>query len=376
MNMLANLTIHRQSPLGSGSLPSDTVANLRGDVKAITTRSGVAYEGPSIPPTSSSLPKEVEQEPEVTRDKVQTTSSESTVHVHPLVVRDPIPEPEVVPKPNLKPLIPYPSRLNNQKLQEKTNNQMMNLLSNKEKLFELASTPLNENCSALLLKKLPEKLGDLSKFLIPCDFPELVECLALADLGASIDLMPLSVWKKLSLLDLTPTRMTLELANRSVAYLFGVAKDVFVKVGKFHFLADFVVVDYDVDPRVPLILETFLEDGTSINRYVACEEYAQEVLGFLDSSTRRDFILQEIETFPHTPDKPSTLDDDYYDTEGDILYLEKFLNEDPSPNLPPMKNEDLKEVNVTMTKPFDQRTSGTRAQGFTSSSRICILRRN
>ncbi|GJV50173.1 reverse transcriptase domain-containing protein [Tanacetum coccineum] len=128
------------------------------------------------------------------------------------------------------------------------------LLSNKEKLFKLANTPLNENCSAVLLKKLPEKLGDPGKFLIPCDFPELDECLALADLGASINLMPLSVWKQLSLLELTSTRMTLELADRSTVHPKGFAEDVFVKVGKFHFPADFVVVDYDVDPRVPLIL--------------------------------------------------------------------------------------------------------------------------
>ncbi|GJR19746.1 reverse transcriptase domain-containing protein [Tanacetum coccineum] len=87
------------------------------------------------------------------------------------------------------------------------------LLSNKEKLFELAKTPLNENCSAVLLKKLPEKLRDPGKFLIPCDFPELDECLALADLGASINLMPLSVWKQLSLPELTTTRMTLELVG-------------------------------------------------------------------------------------------------------------------------------------------------------------------
>nr|GEY18648.1 putative retrotransposon protein [Tanacetum cinerariifolium] len=122
MNMLTNLTMQRQSPSGSGSLLCDTVANPRGDVKAITTRSGVVYEGPSIPPTSSSLPKEVEREPEATKDKVQTTSSGSTVHVQPPVVQVPILEPEVVPKPNPKPSIPYPSRLNNQKLQEKMNN--------------------------------------------------------------------------------------------------------------------------------------------------------------------------------------------------------------------------------------------------------------
>nr|GFD10516.1 reverse transcriptase domain-containing protein [Tanacetum cinerariifolium] len=150
---------------------------------------------------------------------------------------------DVAPKPNPKSSIPYPSRLNGQKLHEKANNQMLkffqifqrlhfdisfvdallhmpkfastfkSLLSNKENFFELASTLLNENCLAKILKKLPEKLGDPGKFLIPCDFPELEECLALADLGASINLMPLSVWKKLSFPELTPTRINLELTN-------------------------------------------------------------------------------------------------------------------------------------------------------------------
>ncbi|GKB42301.1 reverse transcriptase domain-containing protein [Tanacetum coccineum] len=168
---------------------------------------------------------------------------DGTAHVQPSVVQDPIPEPEVSPKPKPKPSIPYPSRLNNQKLREKANNQILkflqifqrlhfnisfvdallhmpkfastfkSLLSNKEKLFELANTLLNENCSAVLLKQLPEKLGDPGKFLILCDFPEQDECLALADLGASINLMPLSVWRKLSLPELTPTRMILELAD-------------------------------------------------------------------------------------------------------------------------------------------------------------------
>ncbi|GKC26923.1 reverse transcriptase domain-containing protein [Tanacetum coccineum] len=160
-----------------------------------------------------------------------------------------------------------------------------------EKLFKLANTPLNENCSAVLLKKLPEKLGDPGRFLIPCDFSELVECLALADLGASINLMPFSVWNKLSLPELTPTRMTLELANRSVAYPVGVAEDVIVKVGKFHFLADLVVVDYDVDPRVPLILgRPFLRTTRALIDYgnesinminfidITCEDHFPEVL--------------------------------------------------------------------------------------------------
>ncbi|GJS33048.1 reverse transcriptase domain-containing protein [Tanacetum coccineum] len=440
MNILTN--IQNQNSSSSGSLSSNTVANPRGDLKAITTQSGVAYDGPTIPPIPSLLSKEVERETEVTKDKVQNISLGSTAYVQPPVVQDPIPEPEVAPKPKHKLSIPYPSRLKDQKLCEKANNQMLkflqifqrlhfdisfadallhmpkfasmfkSLLSNKEKLFELANTPLNENCSTMLLKKLPEKLGDPGKFLIPCDFPELDECLALADLGASINLMPLSVWKQLSLSELTSARTTLELADRSVAHPKGVAEDIFLKVGKFYFLADFIVVDYDVDPRVPLILErpflrtaralidvygeelTFRVDDEVItfkvgqtSRYsrnyemvnqvnvieVACEEYAQEVLGFSDSSTNGNptpsdpiiassslsftpfeggyFILEEIETFICTLEELSNLDDDYYYTEGNILYLEKLLNEDPSLTRPPTKNDDLKQVDVTMTKP-------------------------
>ncbi|GKA45184.1 reverse transcriptase domain-containing protein, partial [Tanacetum coccineum] len=86
------------------------------------------------------------------------------------------------------------------------------------------------------------------------DFPEMDECLALADLGASINLMPLSVWEKLNLPYLTKTRMILELADRTISTPTGIAEDVFVKVGTFFFPADFVVVDYIADPRVPLIL--------------------------------------------------------------------------------------------------------------------------
>nr|GEY92240.1 reverse transcriptase domain-containing protein [Tanacetum cinerariifolium] len=117
----------------------------------------------------------------------------------------------------------------------------------------------------MLLKKLLEKLGDPGKFLIPCDFPGMDVCHALADLGASINLMPLSIWKKLSLPKLTPTRMTLELADRSITRPKGVAKDVFVKVGKFHFSTDFVVVDFEADPWVPLILgRSFLRIGRAL----------------------------------------------------------------------------------------------------------------
>nr|GEU96430.1 reverse transcriptase domain-containing protein [Tanacetum cinerariifolium] len=127
------------------------------------------------------------------------------------------------------------------------------LLSNKEKLLELANTPLNENCSAVTLNKSPEKLRDPGKFLIPCGFSEL-NCKALPDLGASINLMPLSIWKNLGLPELISIRITLELANRAIYTPAGIARDVFVPVGKFRFLADFVIVDYESDPRVPLIL--------------------------------------------------------------------------------------------------------------------------
>ncbi|GKB49197.1 reverse transcriptase domain-containing protein [Tanacetum coccineum] len=259
------------------------------------------------------------------------------------------------------------------------------LLSNKEKLFELANTLLNENCSTVLLKKLPEKLRYPDKFLIPCDFPELDECLALADLGASINLIPLSIWKKLSLPKLTPTRMTLELANRSVAYPIGVSEDVFVKVGKFYFSADIVVVDYDVDPRVPLIIgRPFLRTARALidvqgeeltlrvndeaitfnvgytSRY--SDRYDDESVNRIDvidvtypiittSSPSLtlfeggDFILEEIEAFLTSDSIPPRIDDADFDPEGDILLLEKLLNDDPSSPLPP-KELDFEELKI------------------------------
>ncbi|GKC45209.1 hypothetical protein Tco_1062931 [Tanacetum coccineum] len=100
--------MQNQNSLGSGSLPSNTITNPRGDVKAITIQSGVAYDRPTIPPTPYPLPKEVERETETTKDKVQTTSLGSTTHVQPPVVQDPILKSEVVLKPKPKLSIPYP----------------------------------------------------------------------------------------------------------------------------------------------------------------------------------------------------------------------------------------------------------------------------
>nr|GEU30415.1 reverse transcriptase domain-containing protein [Tanacetum cinerariifolium] len=205
----------------------------------------------------------------------------------------------------------------------------------------------------------------------------------------------------LSLPELSPMCMTLELADRSISRPVGVTKDVFVKVGKFHFLADFVVVDFDADPRVPLILRrSFLKTGRalidvyegeltlhvgnnavtfnldqttryssnyddmSVNRIdvidVACEEYSQEVLGFfmngnptpsirpivsISSPTLTpfgdsDFVLEETDALLAIENEPISpeIDDSFYDSDGDILLLEEFLIDDPSsPPLPPQE---------------------------------------
>ncbi|GKE71384.1 reverse transcriptase domain-containing protein, partial [Tanacetum coccineum] len=339
-------------------------------------------------------PKVVEREPEVTKDTVPPTNNESTKDVqHPVVqVQSQVPnyEPVVAPVsaliPNLKSSIPYPSRRNDERRREKANNQIEKfkdlsfeisltdalilmpkfastlkaLIGNKEKLSEMARTPLNEHCSAVILNKLPKKLGD----------PEL-----------------------------TPTCMTLELVGRSITQPIGIAEDVYLKVGKFKFPADFVVVDFDADPRVLLILRrSFLKtkralidvyegeltlhvgkeavtfnldqtlryssnyDDMTVNRIdvieMACEEYSQEVLGFSDViasgnptpyydpivSTSSltltpfgdsDFLLEEVDAFLSLEDDLTSpeVDESYYDPEGDILLFESFLNDDPS--LPP-----------------------------------------
>nr|GEW39441.1 reverse transcriptase domain-containing protein [Tanacetum cinerariifolium] len=253
----------------------------------------------------------VENKPEVTKDTVDPTNNRNTKDVQPQAVQSESPvlnskpvtslvsEPAIAPvsasKPNPKTSIPYPIRRNDERNREKANNQIKKfyqifkdmsfeisfadalilipkfastlkaLIGNKEKLSEMARTLLNEHCSAVLLNKLSKKLGDPGKFLIPCDFPGLAACLALADLDASINLMPFSVWKIRSLPDLTPMCMTLELADRSISRPVGVAEDVYVKVSSFHFPADFVVIDFDTDPRVPLILgRSFLKIGRAL----------------------------------------------------------------------------------------------------------------
>ncbi|GKC52160.1 hypothetical protein Tco_1074905 [Tanacetum coccineum] len=170
------------------------------------------------------------------------------------------------------------------------------------------------------------------------------KCLALADLGASINLMPLSVCKKLSLSELTPTCTTLELADRLISQPLSIAEDVrsFLKTGRA--LID--VYEGELTLRVGKEAVTFNLDQTSryLANYNACEEYSQEVLGFSDviaSGSSRDFILlEEADTFLALEDDPTSpkVDHSYYDSEGDILLLEAFLNDDPSLPTPTQGN--------------------------------------
>nr|GEW68987.1 DNA-directed DNA polymerase [Tanacetum cinerariifolium] len=309
-------------------------APIKAVEEAITTRSGISYDGPPIPPPG------VEKESEATKD----TELPSTKDIQPPSVQVPdkeaIEEHFVVPK--AKANFPYPSRLAKEKLREKDDilvakfmeifcdlhfelsfadalihmpkfaPMFKKLLNSKNKLIELTKTPLNENCSAVVLKKLPEKL---------------------------------------------------ELADRTISKPTGVAENVFVKVGKFYFPVDFVVLDFIADPRLPLILgRPFLStahalidvyEGEIILRHygqsltlkrgdtpsisynnfeslnkvdlidATCEEYSQEVLGFFDVLSNHDSI---------------PIEDYDFDMEEDLLILEALLISDPSPPLPNQKD--------------------------------------
>nr|GEV39248.1 reverse transcriptase domain-containing protein [Tanacetum cinerariifolium] len=332
----------------------------------ITTRSGAAYQGPTIPSSSfATLPKVVNRETEVTKDTMLPTNNGAS--------------------------IPSPSRRNDEKGCEKANDQiekfyeifrdlsfdisfkdaltlmpkfaltLKTLVGNKEKLSEMARTPLNENCSAVILNKLPKKLRDPGRFLIPCEFSGINTCNTLADLGASINLMPHSVWKDLSLPKLTPTCMTLELADRSITEPIGVAKDVYVTVGKFQFPADFVVVDFEPDPRVPLILgRSFLKTSRALIDVYQGEitlRVGKEAITFnLDQTSRYTANYDHI-----TANRIDVIDTAckgkptlflllkmillhqkwmilIMTQRGTFFFLKKVLNSDPSPPLPNQRN--------------------------------------
>nr|GEZ16352.1 reverse transcriptase domain-containing protein [Tanacetum cinerariifolium] len=336
MNFMQNH--YNNKPSSSSSLPSNTIPNPKGEAKAITTRSGMTYKEPSISP-----PGVEQQEP---TEETTNTELPSTEDIQPPLVQVQDQEDKPVEKPSVK------------------------LLNNKNKLIELTKTPLNENCLAVVLKKLSEKLGDPGRFLILCDFLEFDNCLALADLGASINLMPLSIWKKLKLPTLNDTKMVLELADKTISKPTGVPENVFVKVGKFYFPTDFIVLDFIADPRVPLILgRPFLStahalidiyEGEIILRHddqsltlkcgdmpsisynnfqslnkvdlidVTYEEYSQEVLGFFD-------VANEVSTPYFEPIVSNLSQNLTLFNESDFLLFEEadaFLAIDDEPILP------------------------------------------
>nr|GEV48923.1 reverse transcriptase domain-containing protein [Tanacetum cinerariifolium] len=257
------------STSGSRSLSSNTIANPRGYLKAITTRSGVSYDEPPIHSPFSSLPKVVKRVPEVTKDTVQP----STKNIQPSVVQTQVPINEPVVAPNPKSTIPCPSRVTKQKLREKDDNLALKFV----KVFRKLQIDLS----------FADDLFHMPKFaLIPF------------------------LRTGRALIDVYGKELTLRVDDETITF----------KVGQTY--------------------KYSYNDAKSINQIdvinVAYEEYVQE-------KSRLSYEPQM---------KLPNLDDDYYDTEGDILYLEKLLNEDPSPNLPPGKTKYLKQVNATITKPL------------------------
>nr|GEV20584.1 reverse transcriptase domain-containing protein [Tanacetum cinerariifolium] len=333
------------------------------EAKAITTRSGMSYKEPLIPPPGV----EQQEQTEETKD----TELLSTEDIQPSSVQvqeeEPIETPSVVIS-KAKANLPYPSRLTKEKIHEKDDilaakfmeifcdlhfelcfvdvlvhmpkfaPMFKKLLNNKNKLIELTKTPLNENCSAVVLKKLPEKLGDPGRFLTPCEFSEFDNYLALADLGASINLMPLSIWRKLKLPTLNDTKIVLELTDRTISKPTGVAENVFVKVGKFYFPADFIVLDFIADPCVPLILgRPFLSESDS----------------------------KEIENFLNDDSIPIGVENSEFNMEEDILFLESLLSEDPCPNSPMIPNQ---------TKPSIQEPEHSFSMGYEHFSTTLVTK--
>nr|GEX64251.1 hypothetical protein [Tanacetum cinerariifolium] len=233
-NMMASFfQINIASTSGSGPLPSNTIANPKGELKAITTRSGLVLDGPSVPMPSLFI--NLKDDERVEETLMNLKLDEFTIKVPPpFVQKAKAPSQRnyaVHQRDPLHPNILYPLRMHKQKQQDKDEIQIHKFWQMFKQLH------INITLADVMILILNE-----------------LKCKALANLGASINLVPLSVWKKLDLPELISTRMTLELANRAICTPAGIARDVFVPVGKFTFLADFFIVDYESNPRVPLVL--------------------------------------------------------------------------------------------------------------------------
>nr|GEW64761.1 hypothetical protein [Tanacetum cinerariifolium] len=360
MNFMQNLYNNKSSSLSS--LPSNTIPNPKGEAKAITTISGMSYKKPSIPP-----PGVEQQEPtEATKDmELPSTETSNLQKIHEKddilaakfmeIFRDLHFElsfaDALVHMPKFAPMFKI-------------------LLTNKNKLIEFTKMPLNENYSAVVLKKLPEKLGDPGRFLIPCDFSEFDNYLVLADLGASINLMPLSIWKKLRLPTLNDTKIVLELVDRTISKPTGVAENVFVKVGKFYFPVDFIVLDFIDDPRVPLILKRpFLSITHAI-----INVHEKEIILRQDNQS---LTIQCGDT-PSIKKFEQLNKIDFIDAgESDLEEIENFLNDDsipigvensdeePYPNPPMIPNQ---------TKPFIEKPEHSFSIGYEHFSTTLVTK--
>ncbi|KAM6592929.1 hypothetical protein CsatA_000632 [Cannabis sativa] len=258
-----------------GNLPSTTEVNPKENCKAITLRSGKSYDGPS----QAKPENDEDEQPAPTPEKQKTTDGLQQKETSPPISIDhhiKIPYPQRLRKTNtdkqfskflevfrkLHINIPFAEALEQMPSYVKF---MKEILSKKRKMEDFETVALTEECSAILQKKLPPKLKDPGSFTIPCTIGKIENIHALCDLGASINLMPLSVFKRLQLGEAKPTTVTLQLADRSLAHPRGVIEDVLVKVDKFIFPADFIVLDMEEDNNVPIILgRPFLATGKAL----------------------------------------------------------------------------------------------------------------
>nr|GEZ16942.1 reverse transcriptase domain-containing protein [Tanacetum cinerariifolium] len=285
--MASFFQMNTASTSGSGPLPNNTIANPKGELKAITTRNGIVLNGPPVPmPPLFINPEEDERVEETLTDQDLT---EYTIKVPPPLLHINITLADALI------LIPKYQKM------------LKALLSNKEKLLEMENTPLNENCSAVILKKLPKKLGDTGKFLILCGLPELIS-----------------------------TSITLKLANRAICTPARIARDVFVPIGKFTFPPDFVIVDYESDPKVPLILgRPFLRTARAL-----INVHGEEM------------ILHDDLTSPEVKD-------DIFDLQGDMMFIDEHALDYSSPPLYDEYDDDLFEVKTNTEyvyyDPFDSK---------------------
>ena len=275
MGQMANLLTERQP----GSLPSNSEVNLRRDgnehVKAVMLRSGKELEIQLQPPVIEQLETEkvIQPEQKDDADKEQPQEKQSSENSTESKASIPVPYPQRLKKNKLnkqftkfievfKKLhinIPFADALEQMHSYVKF---MKDILSQKRRLADFETVNLTEECSAILQRKLPQKLKDPGSFTIPCTIGNAIFERALSDLGASINLMPLSIFKRLGLGEARPTTVTLQLADRSLKHPRGIIEDVLVKVDKFIFPADFIVLDMEEDKEIPIILgRPFLATG-------------------------------------------------------------------------------------------------------------------